>query len=41
VPRIVGLTPAAAGGAAAAVARPPPKLDSMDKLALAYSLIGK
>jgi hypothetical protein len=41
VPRIVGLTPAAAGGAAAAARAAPPKLDSMDKLALAYSLIGK
>jgi len=46
VPRIAGLAPAAASGAGAATAaatataRPAPKLDSMDKLALAYSLLG-
>lgn len=38
VPRIAGLTPAAAASSAPA---PPRKLDSMDKLALAYSLLGK
>jgi hypothetical protein len=43
VPRIAGLAPAAAGGAGGATitARPAPKFDSMDKLALAYSLLGK
>jgi hypothetical protein len=42
VPRIAGLAPATAvTGAATATARPVPKLNSMDKLALAYSLLGK
>jgi hypothetical protein len=41
VPRIAGIAAEGKSSAAAAAARAPPKLDSMDKLALAYSLIGK